>query len=961
MEAAKHDKRTVFVRGIAFSTGPEDFEAFFSELGPVRTSFLVKDKGQTGHKGFGFVQFALPEDAHKAAEQLHNTEFQGRKIKVEPAVKRAPLVERKKRKLGDRDGSAQPGTVAKPATDETAAESQQPSAAKVQRTEAASKPPKLSARASKKARKQKEGSKSAANPKQQLVRTVALGNLKPDTKAQAIALAQAAGTVKSIADPPSDLDISHARLKQDGCTGLVVFIVYDSVKVALAAVAKLHGQSLGQPTKKAAKRQKVDRDGADAAQQSLWARQVSGEGLHLKKWRLILRNLSFQVKQADLKAALQAGGSFVWDLSLPKSSEGSLKGFGFATFMTRGHAESAIKTTNGKVVAGRQVVVDWAMAKARFTDAQASGSPIEPEPMQIADAATIPDTGLNGKVVEPVEEDGEEGEGAPDDPDAEHKMIQGVLESLLQDDEDADQPAQVKPSGKPEEPKAAKQKSVSRADTTVDSQAEAQQAAVQKLETNAIQKPGPTKNSQDKQQAARDSSKTVFVRSLPPDVSQDQLNLAFTKFGKLRACRLVMNKASQQPKGTAFVEYWDIQAAAAAAAACQKAREGGAGGIMVGGRTVEVDLALSQDDARNLASGGRSTAAGKDNRNLYLAKEGTIEEGSAAWDSLSVTDRTKRKRAAEEKNTKLRSPNFSVSRTRLSVRNIPLTMQEKALKQLFITAVKEHASMAHPQVKQAKILRDPERVDPTDGLPRSRGLGFVEFTEHEHAICALRQLNNNPAPFGREKRPIVEFALESAQAVRKMATKQAWQKSQAQDKQQAKPAIVGEQPGAGAGAPAVASRKARQLAKKQAQVEGGVRQSKGKATGKSADGKAVGTRSQTHAMAKQAMQPSVKPEPRNPRKAAKQIQGPDKPSVDRKRKADAVLDDLASHLSQGKQQQGSVKKSRPGKAEKGDKLDDMVANYKAKYFGGQLQAGPGRTAPKQANKQPAAGFSRWFE
>lgn len=47
------------------------------------------------------------------------------------------------------------------------------------------------------------------------------------------------------------------------------------------------------------------------------------------------------------------------------------------------------------------------------------------------------------QVVEPIEEDGEEGEGAPDDPDAEHKMIQGVLESLLQDDEDADQPAQV--------------------------------------------------------------------------------------------------------------------------------------------------------------------------------------------------------------------------------------------------------------------------------------------------------------------------------------------------------------------------------------------------------------------------------------------------------------------------------------------------------------------------------------
>lgn len=41
---------------------------------------------------------------------------------------------------------------------------------------------------------------------------------------------------------------------------------------------------------------------------------------------------------------------------------------------------------------------------------------------------------------------------------------------------------------------------------------------------------------------------------------------------------------------------------------------------MVGGRTTEVDLALSQDDARNLASGGRASSGpgGKDNRNLYL-------------------------------------------------------------------------------------------------------------------------------------------------------------------------------------------------------------------------------------------------------------------------------------------------------------------------------------------------------
>lgn len=39
---------------------------------------------------------------------------------------------------------------------------------------------------------------------------------------------------------------------------------------------------------------------------------------------------------------------------------------------------------------------------------------------------------------------------------------------------------------------------------------------------------------------------------------------------------------------------------------------------MVGGRTVEVDVALSQDDARSLASGKATAAGSKDNRNMYL-------------------------------------------------------------------------------------------------------------------------------------------------------------------------------------------------------------------------------------------------------------------------------------------------------------------------------------------------------
>ena len=62
--------------------------------------------------------------------------------------------------------------------------------------------------------------------------------------------------------------------------------------------------------------------------------------------------------------------------------------------------------------------------------------------------------------------------------------------------------------------------------------------------------------------------------------------------------------------------------------------------------------------------------------------------------------RQKRQRGASEKATKLKSPNFVVSTTRLSVRNIPFDMTEAQLRRLAVAAVKERASKEKPEVKQ---------------------------------------------------------------------------------------------------------------------------------------------------------------------------------------------------------------------------------------------------------------------
>ena len=47
-------------------------------------------------------------------------------------------------------------------------------------------------------------------------------------------------------------------------------------------------------------------------------------------------------------------------------------------------------------------------------------------------------------------------------------------------------------------------------------------------------------------------------------------------------------------------------------------------------------------------------------------------------------------------------------------------------------------------------MRDMTHVN-TAGIGKSRGFGFVAFTDHQHALAALRHLNNNPEVFTNEK------------------------------------------------------------------------------------------------------------------------------------------------------------------------------------------------------------------
>ena len=90
------------------------------------------------------------------------------------------------------------------------------------------------------------------------------------------------------------------------------------------------------------------------------------------------------------------------------------------------------------------------------------------------------------------------------------------------------------------------------------------------------------------------------------------------------------------------------------------------------------------------------------------------------------------------------------------MRNLALNVDDKKLKEIFSTASGRRA-----HVQKVLIIRSKDRVD-SSGRGRSMGYGFVEFANHNDALAALRATNNNPAIFGADRRPIVEFALENS-------------------------------------------------------------------------------------------------------------------------------------------------------------------------------------------------------
>lgn len=221
-----------------------------------------------------------------------------------------------------------------------------------------------------------------------------------------------------------------------------------------------------------------------------------------------------------------------------------------------------------------------------------------------------------------------------------------------------------------------------------------------------------------------EEGKTIFLRNLSFDITEDEMKTFFEKYGQIYYALLCKDRLTEHPKGTGFIKF---KRKAAADEVLQEYHDD-PGHFTLGKRQFNVSLALSREKVDNKPQQQQTHPRDKkvktdnkpksDSRNLYLVREGckynliksfhmylyflygfcfretknctfcfkfiVIRPGSAAAADVSAPDMNKRASLNRVKKQMLKNLNIIISPTRLCIHNLTTTFSDKQLRKLFL-------------------------------------------------------------------------------------------------------------------------------------------------------------------------------------------------------------------------------------------------------------------------------------
>ncbi|CAG5053993.1 unnamed protein product [Parnassius apollo] len=436
--------------------------------------------------------------------------------------------------------------------------------------------------------------------------------------------------------------------------------------------------------------------------------------------RLIVRNVSFKATEESLKEHFEPYG-VIQEVKLLKKPDGKLVGCAFVHFKNVPMAKKALLNTNMKPFLGRPISVDWAVAKDKYMQHVVTQQ-IEMEEKvkkEDSDSDIENDTPLNISNEELKQEVKSETEDSSDDDSNDDEDDDSVENSEVDDDDEEND------------------KESSDDDDEQDENLDDERSVTS---TQAEQKRLKLNDAED--------GLTVFLTNVPFSVDNDQLKEFAEKTGPVKYALICIDKLTEHSKGSGFVKFANQEDADKFLALPLHQ-------LRLEGQVMQVKPALKRE---NLDKGNKKQP--KDNRNLYLVKEGVIVAGTKAAEGVSASDMSKRLALERSKTQMLKNLNRFVSRYRLVVANLPQQWDDGRLRRECARAVGRNA-----KITEARIMRDLRAPVERSGKHPSKGYGFVMFTRHEDALACLRKLNNNPDIIDRNNRPIVSFSIEDRTAL----------------------------------------------------------------------------------------------------------------------------------------------------------------------------------------------------
>lgn len=264
----------------------------------------------------------------------------------------------------------------------------------------------------------------------------------------------------------------------------------------------------------------------------------------------------------------------------------------------------------------------------------------------------------------------------------------------------------------------------------------------------------------------------LFVTEIPLEATMTDMLKAFEQFGPIRKIAFVPN-SGEGAKGHVGHAFLEFKKAEDGKACLERARNSKSSisekmlfvdAINIKGCPVVVNLKVSREKIL-----GRKEK--KDKQNLDLIYEGRITENDKAAEDVPHNEMQKRKKLWDQKIEKLKDTNNKVSDTRLAIFNLPKTVGAGQIRKIFAVAPKRYARSHKKEELSQLVEKSQVRIIDVRKIEGQQDVAFVEFTKPEHALAALRYVNNNPNYFSG-RRLIVEFAIVNSFKIKRMKKKQ---------------------------------------------------------------------------------------------------------------------------------------------------------------------------------------------